>query len=222
MKPTVYKFHAALTAYPDDCWREFEILSTSTMGELGATVLAAFEASGKPPWFLDDGREYYEYLMPDDDFHWAHYADRKPIDPEYVQLAELRLNRTKELILHYDLERRWAFRIRLMGTRRVRNEETSYSFPEFLDGKGGPMMEQYDAEFMQELVADQKSGLDTREDIRYRMLLDSGDLDWRYDVFDREKFELDFRDEYIKTELICRGFGPETWYEDPTDQWRTI
>ena len=157
--------------------------------------------------------------MPDDDFHWAQYSDRKPTDPDYVQLTELRLNRTKELILRYDLQRQWEFTIRMIGTRHVANEETSYSFPEFLDGQGGRILESYEADFIQKMAMAQKAGMDTAADIRFQLLLDDDDLKWRYDTFDRKKFELDFRDEYIKTELVCRGFGPEVWYDDPPAKW---
>lgn len=66
----LYTFRAEVLEYPEDSWRDIQIHSNQTSDELGAAVLAAFEAKGGNQWNLETSDAYFEYNLDSETAEW--------------------------------------------------------------------------------------------------------------------------------------------------------
>lgn len=213
MSLLVYKFHAAITEFPEDSWREFEILSNATLTQLAAAVMAAFEIKPKFDWYIEDKDRRYEQVIPFTNEFMQRGFEMRETDPAFVLLQDFNFPRSrKKLLMRYNKNSIWDFSIRYMGKRETARLENSYTLPLFTGGKGGPHMESADAVTAKEIMKLQKAGTDTSRDCTLTIFMGQRDNKWRYDSFDVDNLCETFRDACIRNEFAYRGYNPDVWY----------
>lgn len=213
MNPVAYKFHASIDEFPDDSWREFEVLSNGTLTQLAASVMAAFQIKPRHSWYLHDGERQFEHVIPYTDKQWKGRCLIKPTDPAFILLEDLKFPRTKKTLrMRYNYTLRWDFTIEYLGKRTLGPLENSYSQPLFIDGRGGSYMEGVDAAYAREIMLRQKAGDDTSKDLKLAFFVSHRDTGWKYDQFDIAQVRDEFRDNCLRNEFAYRGFKPDVWY----------
>lgn len=173
----VYTFRAAVQAYPEDAWREFEILSCATVGQLGACVLAAFESLAYHLWYIMWNDVRYEYIFPES----ADFCDEEesePVSPDFVTLRDMFLLPGDTLVMKYDSGANWDFDIELLDIRHAEMTDQYVPFPRLTSGAGGGMIENVSPQEVARIMAHKRAGKELQEEPRLTDIADEIDGEW--------------------------------------------
>lgn len=211
----IYKFRVAVEGAKRYIWREFEMLSTSTVAELAYVIMATLECDGGHLYCLKCNGDEFECYFEGD------YFDVKPKNPNIVKLNELDLVKGDTLSMDYDFGCGWTFDINVKEVKELPIEVKLTSFPRITAGKGYGILEDVAPWAMFEAIKraeesgvlpnyDQiASGMDYEEYEAEAMDEDDPDF-WDYKEFDvkeENKALPQLMREYKK------GYGRLTWKE---------
>lgn len=210
----VYKYRAAVQAYPKDAWREFEILSCATVGQLGAAVLAAFESLAYRLWYIMWNDVRYEYVFPE--LTGSNDDESEPVCPDFVTLRDMFLLPGDVLMMKYDNSMNWDFDIELLSIRHAEITDQYLLFPRLTAGVGGRMTENVRPQEMAHIIARQRAGNQTLEDPAFAEIWHQLDGEWT-NTFGMDPLAAQFRGRAKLIELGYQDLHPEELLEISED-----
>lgn len=195
--PNLYTFRAEVLDYPKDSWRDIQILSTQTFGELAVAVLAAFEAQGSHMWNLETSDAYFEYNLDSQTANLYRKNGAIAVEPDDKTIGELNFKKGEQLKLDYDYGTTWTFILTVTKVEPAAGSKAS-SYPRVSGGHGPRMLDDVDPFVLRDLMKFQKKGETIADHPELEDLLGEEDIGWRYDDFDLGKLRRSFRDNYKK------------------------
>lgn len=182
--------------YPEDSWRDIQIHSNQTSDELGAAVLAAFEAKGGHQWNLETSDAYFEYNLDSETAEWQRQRGAVVIgEPDDKSIGDLDFKVDEQLVLQYDYGTTWSFLLTVTKLEPVSGAKQG-AYPCVSAGCGPRMVEDVAPFALQDLMEYQKNGETIDDHPEFEGLLGEEDLDWRYDEFSLDELKKSFQGNY--------------------------
>lgn len=193
-KPRIYRFRFQVSEFPEDCWREVELWSEATIGDLAGAVLAAFDSYAGHLWNISYQDYRFYHYEEDADFY---YRMRKPVHPVHaysITLGELGLRKRSKMQMEYDYGTTWNFTLRVVDWREANKNDKKESYPKLVAGHGGPMLEDIPTYVAYDIIQCRANGTSMEDNQEIMDYIGDYFEDFEYPDFDLKVMSKDFQE----------------------------
>lgn len=186
-KAKIYTFRFEVAEWPEEWWREVEIGSDDTVGDLAAAVLASFESDADHMWDVQNRDSKFIHWDEDEDldflFPWGRKKRRVPRNAFSTTLGDLNLRVRSKFVMSYDYGTTWEFILRVVASRPAEKDKST-GLPRLIAGHGGPMIEDIPPWVVGAMMRCAQEGRDFREDETVGGYAEYFEDGWEYPALD--------------------------------------
>ena len=196
MATKVYTFHITYEGLEDKIWRKVAVSSNYRLDQLGYAILAAFDTMAYHLFEFNYDGERFE--IPNED------AFEDQIDMALIKLHQLELEIGDRIRMDYDFGTTQTFWIELIEVEDMGRGQ-GRKYPYIVEGAGRGIIDDMNADELQELIAQIDNKGQTDNPIYYQ----NRTFPWDYRWFNLDNINALFKGEI---EMIEEGYAP-FWYD---------